>query len=100
MPAFTLAETTGSAMVNCPADAKAAGVDGSKITLPTVTDVCGNTVIPTLKSAPDAIACEGDMVYVYTYTDCAGNTADYTFTYTVDMPAFTLAETTGSAMVN
>ncbi|MBO4645639.1 MAG: putative Ig domain-containing protein, partial [Bacteroidales bacterium] len=100
MPAFTVTPSTGSATVNCPADAKAAGVDGSQITLPTVTDRCGNTLTPTLTTTPSAVACEGDIVYVYTYEDCAHNTATYTFTYTVDMPAFTVTPATGSATVN
>ena len=30
------------------------------------------------------------MAWVYTYTDCAGNTHDWTFTYTIDIPDFTM----------
>ncbi|MBR5695743.1 MAG: InlB B-repeat-containing protein, partial [Paludibacteraceae bacterium] len=56
-------------------------------------DVCGNTLTPELTSEPSAISCEGDMVYVYTYTDCAGNSADYTFTYTVQAPVLTFSGT-------
>ena len=92
--------STGSATVDCPADAVAAGETGSQITLPTVTDVCGNTLNPTLTTTPSAVSCEGDMVYVYTYEDCAGNTATYTFTYKIDMPEFTVTPSTGSATVD
>ena len=100
MPAFTVSPNTGSAAVNCAADAKPAGETGSAISLPTVTDRCGHTLSPTLTSSPSAVSCEGTMVYVYTYEDCAHNTATYTFTYTIDMPAFTVSPNTGSATVN
>jgi hypothetical protein len=30
------------------------------------------------------------MVYTFTYTDCAGNTHVWTYTYTIDIPDFTL----------
>ncbi|MDT0554362.1 hypothetical protein, partial [Urechidicola vernalis] len=34
--------------------------------------------------------CEGDKIYTFTYTDCAGNVSVYTYTYTIDLLAFTL----------
>ena len=73
MPDFTITPSTGSATVNCPADVKAADVSGTSITLPTVTDACGNTLTGTLKSGyPTAMpSCEGTVTYVYTFTDCA-----------------------------
>ena len=30
--------------------------------------------------------CEGTKVYTFTYTDCAGNSAVWTYTYTIDIP--------------
>jgi hypothetical protein len=52
---------------------------------PTVVDACGNTLTPT--NTPPAAAClrRGYRLDIY-YTDCANNTADWTYTYTVDMP--------------
>ena len=35
-------------------------------------DACGNTITPVV-STPSPTACEGPMVYTFTYTDCAGN---------------------------
>ena len=57
--------------------------------LPTVTDACDNVLEPTMDSPvisaiPD---CGGEVTYTYTYTDCAGNTADWVFTYTINEPA-------------
>ncbi len=50
---------------------------------PTVTDVCGNNIIPTITENTDP-TCQGDKIYTFTYTDCAGNTSSYTYTYTID----------------
>jgi hypothetical protein len=47
-----------------------------------------------LKSLPDPIACEGSMAWVYTYTDCAGNTDDWTYTYTIEYIPFPAIEST------
>ena len=43
------------------------------------------------------------MAWVYTYTDCAGNPHDWTFTYTIDIPDFTPAadeDTTVNCLVD
>ena len=50
---------------------------------------CGNDITPTV-SAPAAAASYSHTVRAAPPTDCANNTADWTYTYTVDMPAFTL----------
>jgi hypothetical protein len=39
------------------------------------------------------------MVYTFTYADCAGHTHDWTYTYTIAAPDFTLP-TNGSSTVN
>jgi len=82
----------GGSTVNCPANALV------QPTAPTVTDVCGNTLTPVV-TAPAAIACEGTMVWVFTYTDCSGNSSQWNYTYTIDMPAFTVPAN-GSSTVN
>ena len=79
---FTLPVDDAST-VNCLVDAQVAP------TPPVMTDMCGTAMTPVMV-APLDIPCEGDMVYTFTYTDCAGNTADWTYTYTIDIPPFTL----------
>ena len=59
-------------------------------TLPTATDACGNNLTPTeeLPSIGGTFnGCSGTKTYTYTYEDCAGNSADWVFTYTVKEPA-------------
>jgi hypothetical protein len=53
-------------------------------------DACGNTITPVAGLAPSPLTCEGDMVYTFTYSDCAGNSHVWTYTYTIDIPDFTL----------
>src|SRR5678809_207136 len=50
-------------------------------------------------TTPSPIACNGDMVYTFTYTDCAGHTHNWTYTYTISVPDFTLPAN-GSSTVN
>jgi hypothetical protein len=38
-------------------------------------DACGNTITPVPGTTPSPLTCEGDMVYTFTYTDCAGKLA-------------------------
>src|SRR5688500_20015060 len=91
MQDFTL-PANGTSIVNCPADATAP-------TAPVVVDACGNTITPVAGPAPSPAACEGDMVYTFTYTDCAGTSHDWTYTYTIDMQDFTLPAN-GTSIVN
>jgi len=63
--------------------------DATQPTAPTVTDVCGNNIIPVITENADPV-CEGDKIYTFTYTDCAGNISVYTFTYTLGLLTFTL----------
>jgi hypothetical protein len=91
IPDFVL-PGNGSSTVNCPADAVAP-------TPPSVTDACGNVITPVAGPAPSPLTCEGDMVYTFTYTDCSGNTHDWTYTYTIDIPDFVLPNN-GASTVN
>ena len=80
------------ATVSCPAQVVSP-------TLPSVTDACGNPLVP-IDSVIDAKpTCDGDVVYQYTYKDCLENTHDWKFTYHVVLPTFTL-ETDGAATVH
>ncbi|MDH7447836.1 DUF7507 domain-containing protein [Aquimarina sp. 2201CG14-23] len=82
----------GTATVECIADA-------TQPTAPTVTDVCGNDITPVITENTDP-TCEGDKIYTYTYTDCAGNASVYTFTYTIDVTTLPVVPVDGSATVN
>ena len=89
-PDFTL-PVNGASTVNCAANA-------TLPTAPTVKDACGNDITPTVV-APNPIACNGTMVYTFTYKDCAGHSHDWTYTYTIDAPDFTLP-VNGASTVN
>jgi gliding motility-associated-like protein len=65
-----------SSTVECLADA-------TQPTAPTVTDACGNELLPVVTESADPNG-EGTKTYTFTYTDCAGNVAVYTYTYTID----------------
>ena len=80
MPAFAAIPGT-SETVNCEADIVV-------VTPPTIQDACLNTLTPTGPVVSASPACEGDITYTWTYTDCAGNTQDYVHTVTIDIPAF------------
>ena len=81
----------GASTVNCPANA-------TLPTAPAVKDACGNDITPTVV-APSPITCNGTMVYTFTYKDCAGHSHDWTYTYTIDAPDFTLP-VNGASTVN
>src|SRR5678809_758585 len=91
IPDFTL-PADGSSTVNCAADAVAP-------TPPAMQDACGNDIIPVPGTTPSPLTCEGDMVYTFTYTDCASNSHVWTYTYTIDIADFTLPAD-GSSTVN
>ncbi|MCF8274745.1 MAG: gliding motility-associated C-terminal domain-containing protein, partial [Flavobacteriaceae bacterium] len=46
-------------------------------------DANGVEVVPVMTQSPDP-SCSGDKVFTFTYTDCAGNILDWTYTYTID----------------
>ncbi|WP_157805357.1 HYR-like domain-containing protein, partial [Confluentibacter citreus] len=72
--------------------------DAVEPTPPTVTDNCGNTITPSPAVKTDTPDCQGSIVYTFTYTDCAGNTADWTYTYTVILAPFTVPANAGSTV--
>src|SRR5512145_1255062 len=66
-------------------------------TLPVVTDNCGNTLAPVPGTQPTPPACEGNMVYTWTYTDCEGNSQVYSHTVTIEYEPFpAIAPTTAT----
>jgi parallel beta-helix repeat protein len=55
-------------------------------TPPTVLSHCGETLTPStpvITNTPNPLLCEGTRTYAYTFTDCEGNTAIWSFVYTV-----------------
>ncbi len=77
---FDIIAPNGSATVACLAQA----------TLPfkpIVPDNCGQLLNPTgpvITLSPDPLTCEGTKTYTWTYTDCEGNSHDWSFTYTIE----------------
>ena len=53
--------------------------------MPTVKDACDNDISNewTLQRPTNAVDCEGTMEFVYTYKNCANNTATWTYTYNI-----------------
>ncbi len=85
----------GAAQVACPANA-------TQPTPPTVASNCGETLTPTgpvITNVPSTITCEGTRTYAWTYTDCEGNTAVWSFVYTIEREPFT-APANGGATVD
>ena len=65
---------------------------------PAVKDTCGNQTPapgPVVRASP---SCEGDVTYVWTYTDCEGNGHDWTYTYTIEYEDFTVPADGGSTI--
>ena len=87
---FTM-PVNASSTVACPADAVAP-------TVPTVTDACGNTLIPSVPVVSALPSCEGNVTYTYTFTDCEGNTHDWVYTYTVERNDFTMPANASSTV--
>ncbi|WP_147678679.1 HYR-like domain-containing protein, partial [Algibacter pacificus] len=81
----------GSSTVECLADA-------TQPTAPVVKDVCGNPITPIITENTDPV-CEGDKIYTFTYTDCAGNVSVYTYTYTLDVTTLPVVPANGSSTV-
>jgi len=61
--------------------------------LPEVYDNCGNLITevagPEISALPD---CEGEVDYVWTFTDCAGNTNSWTYTFIIEYQDFDMPE--------
>ena len=97
---YTLLHTTDPAEIDGPV-ATSSSVQCFDLavapTLPVFHDVCGNVVSPTVGSpvisgtATSNADCSGTVIYTYTYTDCAGLSTNWVYTYNV-------AITTGPVM--
>ncbi len=84
----------GAATVSCPALA-------TQPATPVVLSNCGETLTPSapvITNSPNPLTCEGTRTYVFTYTDCEGNTANWSFVYTIERQPFTVPAN-GSATV-
>ncbi|NRT10776.1 PKD-like domain-containing protein [Flavobacterium sp. 14A] len=53
-------------------------------TTPTVIDNCGKAIIPVVTENASPV-CDGTKIYTFTYTDCAGNSDVYVYTYQIDV---------------
>lgn len=73
-------------------------VNATQPAAPVVTDQCGNNVVPVIVANADPV-CEGNKIYTYTYTDCAGNVSVYTHTYTLDVTTSPVVPANGSEIV-
>jgi hypothetical protein len=80
---FTLPANGGST-VACISDAQAIP------TPPTVTNSCGDPVIPTGPVVGADPVCSGTKTYTWTYTDCSGTAFPWVYTYTITPPTFTI----------
>jgi len=71
----------GSADVTCIND-----VEEDDIPMPTVTDACGNTLTPSTPVVDETgyNGCEGDVVYTFTYTDCAEHAHNWSYTFHIE----------------
>ncbi|NNF36336.1 MAG: T9SS type B sorting domain-containing protein, partial [Saprospiraceae bacterium] len=64
---------------------------------PSVSDACGNIIIPTGPDETTPPDCEGDIIYTWNYEDCEGNTHDWTHTVTIEYEDFSVpANTSGT----
>ncbi|HCY23169.1 MAG TPA: hypothetical protein DHV29_06725, partial [Bacteroidales bacterium] len=59
-------------------------------TAPTVQDACGNTLTPSAPTVNTITTCTDDRIYTFTYTDCEGNSHDWTYTYVINNAAPTI----------
>ena len=75
----TVTMPQGSSTVACPAAATAP-------TVPTVTDNCGRTLTPGAPVVSPDPVCAGTKTYTYTFTDCAGQSYQWVYTYTISAP--------------
>ncbi|MBQ1731961.1 MAG: SprB repeat-containing protein, partial [Bacteroidales bacterium] len=92
---ITISGGTATKTVGCVGDIVAPH-ELSPSVMPTVTDACGRDISSsrTLTTSPNlsGITCEGTAAYVYTYTDCAGHTKTWTFTYTIEREDFSMPD--------
>ncbi|WP_039135556.1 hypothetical protein, partial [Flavihumibacter sp. ZG627] len=98
-PVFAINDLPGTATVDCIADA----VVPVSTLLPEVRDACNNILAPITSpqriESPSPISCEGSITYRYTYRDCGGNEATWDYVYSVEIPAFSITDPPGAAIV-
>mgnify|MGYP002619558460 CR=1 FL=1 len=82
----------GGSPVACPADAEL------QPTPPTHSDNCGRNLSVQFISATATPSCSGTKVYTFRYTDCAGTTQDWTYTYTISPPVWNVPAAGGSTV--
>ena len=80
---FTVSAASGETTVSCMAQ-----VSADSISLPTVTDACNSTLTPGEPTVDSTgfNGCQGDVLYTYTYTDCAGHSHTWSHTFHIVMP--------------
>ncbi|PLX07635.1 MAG: hypothetical protein C0596_10255, partial [Marinilabiliales bacterium] len=87
----------GSSTVECIVDAVDPGAPAD------ITDACGNLVSAVLVGStetPNPVTCEGSVVWTYRYTACDGSTtADWNYTYTIDLTTAPIVPADGSSTV-
>nr|WP_222840241.1 T9SS type B sorting domain-containing protein [Flavihumibacter stibioxidans] len=89
VPEFTL-PANGSAIINCL----------SEIMLPVaplVLDACGEPITPVMTESPDPV-CAGEKIYSFTYSNCAGQPAIWTFIYSINPPTVVLPANASSTV--
>ena len=89
-PAFSIPANAGST-VSCLAAA-------IKPIPPAVINNCGTTVSPELLSVTADPTCGGNKTYTYRYTNCDGSYVDWTYTYSIETPTFTLPPNADSTL--
>ena len=92
---FAISEENGSETVSCPDMAVAPTTH-----IPAVADACGNPLTASEPAMDDSgfNGCQGNIVYTYTFTDCAGHSHNWIYTYVIELPALTVPQT-GSGIV-
>ena len=82
---ITITGGTNEKTVECVAAAQVNPHELTPSVMPTVTDACGQDISAdyTLTGKPEAVECQGNMAYTYTYEDCDHHTKTWTFTYHV-----------------
>ncbi|HRI27797.1 MAG TPA: HYR domain-containing protein, partial [Chitinophagales bacterium] len=78
---FIIWDDPGEGFVSCPDETDV------EPTPPDVFDNCGNELTPVITAEPKP-TCDGYRMYTFTYTDCAGNQAEWYFYYFIDNQDF------------
>jgi gliding motility-associated-like protein len=85
--------TISAPVVSMPANGSSTVACASNATTPvtpTVLDNCGRTLSVSAPVVSPDPACAGNKTYTYTYTDCAGATYSWVYTYTISAPVVSM----------